>query len=46
MPERIIGPNHVSLNEAIVNYKAFGACEKRVLEYVRKPLSEEYHEDD
>lgn len=40
-PNRCIGPNDVSLNEAIENYKQFGACSKRMIQYVRKP-----HEDE
>lgn len=31
------GANTPSLRQAQVNYKLFGACEKRVLEFVRKP---------
>ena len=29
--------NRVSLNQARENYKKFGACEKHMLPYVRKP---------
>jgi len=36
-----IGANHVSLNEARRNYLLFGACDERVLKYVRKPLHSE-----
>lgn len=36
-PQKCIGPNHVSLNEAKENYKKFGACEKRFVGFVRKP---------
>jgi uncharacterized Zn finger protein (UPF0148 family) len=35
------GANHVNLSEAQANYKEFGACEKRVVDYVREP-----HEDE
>ena len=35
------GANTPSLNQARVNYKKFGACEERVLEYVRKPKKNE-----
>jgi hypothetical protein len=31
------GANVVSLNQAKANYKKFGACDKRVLKYVRPP---------
>ena len=36
------GPNgDLSLNEARRNYKQFGACEQRLVKYVRKPKPEE-----
>lgn len=36
------GPNGLlSLTQARANYRAFGACETRVMEYVRKPLAAE-----
>lgn len=38
---RFFGPNHISLTLARKNYRQFGACEKRVLKYVRPPLPEE-----
>lgn len=31
------GPNHVSLFEAQMNYRQFGACERRCLPIVEKP---------
>lgn len=31
------GANHVSLQQARLNFKKFGACEKDMLSYVRKP---------
>lgn len=31
------GANHVSLKQARLNYQKFGACEKKMLSYVRKP---------
>ena len=40
-PDRAIGPNHVSLNQAKENFKLFGASEERVLEFVRKPRKNE-----
>jgi hypothetical protein len=40
-PDDADGPNHVSLNEARANFAAFGACERRLLEYVRAPRPEE-----
>ena len=36
-PDRVIGPNSVSLNEAKENFKNFGAIEKRFINYVRSP---------
>lgn len=41
MPDRIIGPNKVSLNTARENYKLFGAVERRFLEMVRLPYEDE-----
>ena len=35
------GANKVSLVEARKNYQDFGACEAAMLQYVRKPKSEE-----
>jgi hypothetical protein len=35
------GANHVSLNQAKRNFAEFGAAERRVLRWVRKPLSAE-----
>lgn len=36
------GANHgLTLREGIENYKAYGACEKDMLEYVRPPKVEE-----
>ena len=40
-PDRIIGPNKVSLNVARKNFKAFGAVEERCLAFVRAPHEEE-----
>ena len=41
MPDKIIGPNNVSLNIAKKNYKLFGAIEERFLNMVRLPYGEE-----
>ncbi len=35
------GANVPSLNRARENYAEFGACERRLLEYVRAPTDEE-----
>ena len=41
-PDIAIGPNHgVSLNQAKINYKEFGACRREVLAYVRPPREDE-----
>ncbi len=40
-PESNGGANKVSLNEAKKNFFEFGAKEKRVIPYVRKPTPEE-----
>ncbi|MCR4617354.1 MAG: hypothetical protein K5669_04095 [Lachnospiraceae bacterium] len=39
------GANHVSLNKARENYKEFGACDKKYLEFVREPFPEEISAD-
>lgn len=44
-PDISIGPNHVSLNDAKKNYRNYGACEHRVINFVRMPLSEELPEN-
>ena len=36
-----VGANKVSLNEGKKNYLLFGACEKEMLQHVRKPLGNE-----
>ncbi|MBA2679056.1 MAG: hypothetical protein H0U76_11755 [Ktedonobacteraceae bacterium] len=38
---RVIGPNHMSLELGRENYRKFGAIHKRALECVRPPLPEE-----
>lgn len=38
------GANHTSLVEAQRNYETFGACERRVLQYVRLPHPDEPRE--
>lgn len=40
-PNMSIGANHISLSKARENYREFGACEKRFIHLVRKPLLEE-----
>ena len=40
-PDRITGPNRVSLNTAKKNYKLYGAVEERFAELVRPPKKEE-----
>lgn len=37
------GANRVSLQQARLNFKEFGACEKRLISYVRKPTDEEIY---
>lgn len=41
MPDKIIGPNRVSLNMAKNNYKIFGASEERFQKMVRLPYDYE-----
>jgi len=40
-PDKNIGANHISLNEAQNNFKKFGACKKELKTMVREPLKEE-----
>lgn len=40
-PGRIIGPNHISLIDAINNYKHFGACKECFKSCVRLPYPDE-----
>ena len=40
-PDYCGGANDVSLNEAKENYKRFGAVQKHMLKYVRKPYYDE-----
>jgi hypothetical protein len=40
-PDYSGGANNVSLNQARINYKKFGAIEQRFIEQVRAPLSDE-----
>jgi hypothetical protein len=44
-PDTIKGANGVTLNEARMNYKKFGACEQRFLNDVRKPRNDELSEN-
>ncbi|WP_074114343.1 CPCC family cysteine-rich protein [Paenibacillus sp. P46E] len=43
-PDRSIGANHISLNQARENYIQFGVCKKEYDEMVRKPLPCEFPE--
>ena len=40
-PDYAGGANNVSLNEAKKNFKLFGAVEKEMIKYVRKPKADE-----
>lgn len=40
-PEKNIGPNHVSLVQARLNYNKYGASEYRFINCVRKPNMDE-----
>ena len=40
-PDYAGGANDVSLKQARKNFKEFGACEKRFLQFVRKPFDDE-----
>lgn len=40
-PDKIIGPNKVSLNTAKNNYKLLGAIEERFINMVRMPYEDE-----
>lgn len=40
-PTFVGGANRVSLQQARLNYKEFGACEKEMLQYVREPNLDE-----
>lgn len=44
-PNKSIGPNRISLEQARINYKKFGACRDDIKEYVRLPLWEERPEN-
>ena len=46
-PDRIIGANHISLNDAKENYKKYGICEQRFIgkNLTRKPLQDELPEN-
>ena len=41
LPDRVIGPNKVSLNVARDNYSRFGAAQKELLPFVRPPKDSE-----
>ena len=40
--DEVSGPNHITLRLAMENYERYGACDERVLEYVRPPTIDEY----
>lgn len=40
-PDRVRGPNKVSLDKARENYSRFGAAQKELLPFVRPPKEEE-----
>lgn len=40
-PDYAGGANNVSLNQAKKNFELFGAVEKRLIKYVRKPQADE-----
>ena len=44
-PDKIIGPNRVSLIDARVNFKKIGASEESMMKYTRKPLLEEMKDE-
>lgn len=40
-PDKNIGANHISLNQAIENYKKFGVCKYEFKNMVREPMTQE-----
>ena len=44
-PDYAGGANECSLNQGRENYKKFGACEERLIEFARKPYPEELPEN-
>ncbi|MGO4501080.1 CPCC family cysteine-rich protein [Paenibacillus sp. 2RAB27] len=40
-PEKIIGANRISLNQARVNFHKYGVCKEQFKGMVREPLEEE-----
>lgn len=44
-PDSAGGANKVSLREAQKNFMAFGAKERRVLEFVRKPIEQDERDE-
>jgi len=44
-PDRVIGANHISLNDARENYKRMGVSKERQKDCVRPPLEEELPEN-
>lgn len=47
-PDRVIGPNGLSLNEARENYKKYGICKTKFIGegLTRKPKPDEIRQDD
>lgn len=41
-PDEDGGANKVSLNQARINFRKFGACEEECIPFVRPPRQEEY----
>lgn len=44
-PNKIIGPNRVSLEQARRNFKEFGACREDIRKYVRPPFDYEMRDN-
>lgn len=45
LPDRNIGANHISLNQARENYRLFGVCKPQFKHLVRTPQEEELPEN-
>ncbi|GBG10433.1 glycosyl transferase [Paenibacillus agaridevorans] len=45
LPDKNIGANHISLNQARENYKLFGVCKQEFRHLVRDPIEEELPEN-
>jgi hypothetical protein len=44
LPDLAVGANHVSLNQARINFRQLGYAEERARYLVRRPLPEEYNQ--